>query len=229
MKVDKTISHDENSDQSPYNTNPHVNICNTFWRPSLTFHPYKHGSQTLVEFGSLWPEGEDLQVLVRDVFAQSALREAVIECAKLVLRCGPLRVLKELLRCRIIGLSQRFEPVGNTMLHIACIARNYEAVDFLVSLGISTRATDRLGRTADQICFCSRTKKSLQIRSSTPLNRPPTPASLQDKDTLFTWVKSGKNYDEIQIKLQSLEFSVNQEKNSTGDTLLHTAVRVGKN
>ncbi|XP_070570827.1 putative ankyrin repeat protein RF_0381 isoform X2 [Ptychodera flava] len=223
------IGRDDDDDAkklAEYNINPHVNICNTFWRPNLTFHPHHYGG-ILVAFESLWPNGEDLRVLVRDVFAQSALREAVIECAKLVLRCGPVRVLKELLRCRIIGLSQRFEPLGNTMLHLACIARNQEAVTYLLSQGISTKHTDKFGRTAEQVCFCSKTKRLLTVRSITPMKRPNTPASLQDKDTLFELITHSKSYDEIQIKLQSLDFDINKERNNDGDTLFHSAVRVG--
>ncbi|XP_077997717.1 uncharacterized protein LOC144450849 [Glandiceps talaboti] len=113
------------------------------------------------------------------------------------------------------------------MLHLACIARNMDAVTFLLSSGINTKHTDKLGRIAEQVCFCSKTKRLLTIRAATPMKRPATPASLQDKDTLFDLVERSKSYDEIQIKLQSLEFDINQERNAGGETLLHCAVRVG--
>ena len=53
-------------------------------------------------------------------------------------------------------------------------------------------------------------------------------ASLQDKDTIFKLASNPKYFDEIQKKLQSLDFNVNTECDTNGDFLLHIVCRRGE-
>jgi hypothetical protein len=77
-------------------------ICNTFWRPQLTFNPYIHGDE-VVDFGSLWPDQNMLKGLLEEAYQATSLRRSVLDICKLVLRCGPMRVLQTLVTLRIIG------------------------------------------------------------------------------------------------------------------------------
>ncbi|CAH1788028.1 unnamed protein product [Owenia fusiformis] len=206
-----------------------LSVCNTFWRPALTFSPYKYGDMVL-EFGDIWPDDSTLPGLMKEAFQMTALRRSVLEICKLVLRCGPLRVLKLLLEQRVIGIDQVFEN-GSSMLHIACIARNSDAVQHLCSLGINPKIQDKYGRTADQVLFCPKIRKLLPARylMSPPRDgrRSQPPASMHDKETMFQMAHSVKDVDELEIKLQTLDFDVNSETNSKGDYLIHVAAREG--
>ncbi len=77
-------------------------ICNTFWRPSLSFNAYKYGDP-LVDFGSLWPDDVTLRALLVEGYQAIELRKSIIQLCLLVLRCGPLRVLQCMLELRLIG------------------------------------------------------------------------------------------------------------------------------
>ena len=78
-----------------------LNICNVFWRPKLACHPFQFGDQ-LVSFGELWP-GEDRLAPLVSCFMGPEMQDAVIDCCMLALRCGPVRVLKQLVEQKIIG------------------------------------------------------------------------------------------------------------------------------
>lgn len=82
-----------------------LNLCNVFWRPNLACHPFEYGD-AVVSFGSLWPEDERLAPLV-SCFMGPEMQDAVVDCCMLVLRCGPLRVLKQLLEQKIVGKDHR--------------------------------------------------------------------------------------------------------------------------
>ena len=79
-----------------------LNICNTFWRPSLTFNSHQYGDAVL-DFGALWPSEETLGNLMQEVYQATPLRKCVLDVCKLALRCGPVRLLKVLVESRIIG------------------------------------------------------------------------------------------------------------------------------
>ncbi|XP_019637499.1 PREDICTED: serine/threonine-protein phosphatase 6 regulatory ankyrin repeat subunit B-like [Branchiostoma belcheri] len=217
----------------PQRVSPEESICNTFWRPRLTFHSFQHG-RSLVDFGSLWPDGDHLRILVGEIHTNTSLQGAVLYLCKLVLRCGPVRVLKALVEQKIIGPDQRFEPLGGTMMHLACVAQNPEAVSYLTSVGVNLKAQDRNGRTADQVCYCPRTRKILQpFKSAMQAVAQPSPrkksvayVSVQQKQDIFSLAEEG-HYDELQIKLQTMEFEVNNEKSAEGDLLIHIAAAGG--
>ena len=86
---------------SQYEVDVFTNISNLFWKPGLTFHPYKFGD-CLVGFGSLWPTEEDLDGLLTDL-CETTLRRSVLDLARLVMYCGPPRALRALLGLNIIG------------------------------------------------------------------------------------------------------------------------------
>ncbi|XP_066263676.1 ankyrin-2-like isoform X2 [Branchiostoma lanceolatum] len=217
----------------PQRVSPEDSICNTFWRPRLTFHSFQHG-RSLVDFGSLWPDGDHLRILVGEIHTNTSLQGAVLYLCKLVLRCGPVRVLKALVEQKIIGPDQRFEPLGGTMMHLACVARNPEAVSYLTSVGVNLKAQDRNGRTADQVCYCPKTRKILQpFKSAMQAVAQPSPrkksiayVSVQQKQDIFSLAEEG-HFDELQIKLQTMEFDVNNEKSAEGDLLIHIAAAGG--
>ncbi|XP_064646127.1 uncharacterized protein LOC135499321 [Lineus longissimus] len=204
-------------------------ICNTFWRPHLTFNPYKHGDD-VVEFGSLWPDQNTLKSLLVEAYQATSLRRSVLDICKLVVRCGPVRVLETLVNSRIISIDQLFEN-GCSLLHLACLARNYEAVSYLISAGVSQKILDKYGRTASQLCFDPRLRRQLapQFRGGKFANlcQSLKPVSMHDKETIFMLATSSKDYDELQNKLQSLAFDVNQEINRHGDYLIHVIARQG--
>lgn len=78
-----------------------ASIANVFWRSQLTFSPYVHGDATL-KFGDLWPEDDQLTSIL-ECFKAEEMRGVAIDCCKLVLRCGPIRVLDKMLKLNIIG------------------------------------------------------------------------------------------------------------------------------
>ena len=80
-----------------YNT-----ICTVFWKLSLTMNQYRCGDQP-VDFGSLWPDHDEIQVLLLEAYQNTPVRRCVMELTRMVLRCGPLRVLKALLDLNVIG------------------------------------------------------------------------------------------------------------------------------
>ncbi|XP_041374461.1 ankyrin-3-like isoform X2 [Gigantopelta aegis] len=119
------------------------------------------------------------------------------------------------------------------MLHLACLSRNLDAMQFLINANITPNLRDRNGCTADQVCFCPQMKKQLPPRylvhkeanAREPAMR--LKPSLQDKDTIFSLARNPKFYTEIQKKLQMFDFNVNTECDSNGDFLLHIAVKGG--
>ncbi|CAH1249192.1 ANK2 [Branchiostoma lanceolatum] len=231
--MDSTQSESFPGAVQPQRVSPEDSICNTFWRPRLTFHSFQHG-RSLVDFGSLWPDGDHLRILVGEIHTNTSLQGAVLYLCKLVLRCGPVRVLKALVEQKIIGPDQRFEPLGGTMMHLACVARNPEAVSYLTSVGVNLKAQDRNGRTADQVCYCPKTRKILQpFKSAMQAVAQPSPrkksiayVSVQQKQDIFSLAEEG-HFDELQIKLQTMEFDVNNEKSAEGDLLIHIAAAGG--
>lgn len=74
-------------------------LANIFWRAKLSCHPF-HVGNPLVTFSDLWPE--EVKDLI-SCFKEPELQDSVVTCCKLVLRCGPIRVLRELLDQRIIS------------------------------------------------------------------------------------------------------------------------------
>lgn len=76
-------------------------IANVFWRPQLTFHPFKYGDD-LVEFDDLWPKGDHLGTVL-ECFKSGDMRDVAMDCGKLLLRCGPTRALEKMVQMNIIG------------------------------------------------------------------------------------------------------------------------------
>ena len=85
-----------------YTFNPHMVICNSFWKSSLTLNNFKYGDP-LVDFGSLWPEDAQVQRLLLEMHQATSLRKAGGDLLRLSLRCGPLRVLRSFVELGIIG------------------------------------------------------------------------------------------------------------------------------
>ncbi|XP_072034859.1 uncharacterized protein [Amphiura filiformis] len=220
----ESLNHIEQQPSGPL-PSVELNICNVFWRPNLACHPFEYGD-TLVSFGELWPAEDRLAPLV-SCFVGPEMQDAVVDCCILVLRCGPVRVLKQLLDQKIIGLDQTFEH-GMTMLHIACLASNPEAVAFLISRGIDFKRSDKTGRTADIYCFTSKTRKALPARYHAGVRSlKKRPSSAHDKKTIFDLARNPACLEELQFKLHTMEFDVNHDRNARGDLLIHIAVKSG--
>ncbi|XP_074651870.1 uncharacterized protein LOC141906456 isoform X2 [Tubulanus polymorphus] len=224
------FEHSESSSTNVYLLDHHSEesasaICNTFWRPSLTFNTYSHGDD-LIKFTSLWPKENVLPALLLEAYHSTSLRKSILEISKLVIRCGPVSVLKSLLDLHIIGLDQRFED-GYTMLHLACIARNDECVSYLCSSGISMKLQDKYGRTADQVCNDSKTRRLLPSRSMKSQRFSIKPVSLHEKEAMFQTVLNPRSYNNLQIRLQTSAFDVNKEVDCHGDFLIHIVARGG--
>lgn len=84
------------------NTDGYTFICNVFWKLSLTLNLYQCGNP-LVDFGSLWPGDEELQGILFEAYRVPVVRNCALDLARLVVRCGPIRVLKALIDLNIIG------------------------------------------------------------------------------------------------------------------------------
>lgn len=92
-------------------------ICDVFWRPGLSFCPYEWGTSKPFQWSDLWMKGGGLRGLIMDTYCQDNLDipdggsleeeeqndQELVELIKLVLRCGPVRVIKCLLSMNIIG------------------------------------------------------------------------------------------------------------------------------
>ncbi|XP_025086256.1 ankyrin-1-like isoform X4 [Pomacea canaliculata] len=132
------------------------------------------------------------------------------------------------------GVDQRLDN-GTGMLHLAVLAQNTEAVQYLTSAKISPKLQDKSGSTADQVCFNNTVKRHLppkyllrrEVRQLNDSKMVPIKPSLQDKDVIFKLAANPKYFDEIQKKLQTLDFNVNTECDSSGDFLLHLVCRRG--
>lgn len=85
----------------------HVNICNIFWKSSLTFHPYRHG-KPLVDFGSLWPDGNGLALLLLETYAAFGVNKSCQDLLLLVIRCGPIRVMKMMIQMSLVGKGHQY-------------------------------------------------------------------------------------------------------------------------
>ncbi|XP_070186884.1 ankyrin-1-like isoform X2 [Littorina saxatilis] len=90
------------------------------------------------------------------------------------------------------------------------------------------------GNTADQLCYGSGIRRHLppkyQLRRESRQSadgKMVVKPSLQDKDTIFKLAANPKYFDEIQKKLQTLDFNVNTECDTNGDFLLHIVCRRG--
>ncbi|KAJ8320394.1 hypothetical protein KUTeg_001981 [Tegillarca granosa] len=71
----------------------HLNICNTFWRPSLSMNQYIHGDPA-VEFDTLWPDNSSLKDLLQDGIQNTALRAAISDMTYISVICGPPYMIK---------------------------------------------------------------------------------------------------------------------------------------
>ncbi|XP_071943055.1 uncharacterized protein [Antedon mediterranea] len=209
---------------SPVQQNADINICNAFWRPSLKCHPFQYGDQ-LVSFESLWPDDERLKALV-EVFKAPEMRAFLPECCKLVTKCGPTRLLKQLVKQKIIDVNHKLD--GSTLLHLSCLAGNHKAVSFLQSANASNKKKDKNGNTPDQVCFCAHTRTFLGKSYTTPSKLPKRKqCTMQDHKTIFELVRSPKNADDLLFKLQMFQFDVNNEKDARGELLIHYITRGG--
>lgn len=218
----------------PRREQSHEDPRNIFWTPSLSFHPYQHGDK-LVEFSDLWPSMVELQEHFQNSGIQhTILRDlAVLDLCKLAITCGPVRLLRCLIELQLVRVDQ-FVENGTGMLHLAVLAHNPEAIQYLTATKISPKLRDRAGNTADQVCFSSVVKrhlppKYLLNRESRQVgdNKMVLKPSLQDKDIIFKLAADPKCFDEIQKKLQSLDFNVNTECDTSGDFLLHIVCKKG--
>ncbi|XP_030829986.1 serine/threonine-protein phosphatase 6 regulatory ankyrin repeat subunit B isoform X3 [Strongylocentrotus purpuratus] len=196
-------------------------LANIFWRAKLSCHRF-HVGNPLVTFSDLWPE--EVKDLI-SCFKDPELQDSVVTCCKLVLRCGPIRVLRELLDQRIINIDQRLEE-GLGLLHYAVLACNDEAVSFLCSRGASVKQQDKLGRTVDQVCYCSRTRRCLPTRYHGSSFRKKQ-GSFHDKKVIFEYVQQPDRFNDLQIQIQSMDFDINHDKDQKGNLLLHAAVKGG--
>ncbi|XP_072180805.1 uncharacterized protein [Diadema setosum] len=201
-------------------------IANIFWRAKLSCHSFYVGDP-LVTFGDLWPSDGHLQDLI-SCFKGPELQNAVVTCCQLVLRCGPTRVLQELLDQTIVNIDQRLEA-GMGLLHYACLACNGEAVSFLCSRGASIKQQDKFGRTPEQLCFCSKTRRCLPTRYQGNSFRKKQPSSFHDKKVIFELVKQPDKFNDLQIQIQTMDFDINhdRDRDQDGNLLLHAAVKEG--
>ncbi|XP_059173061.1 serine/threonine-protein phosphatase 6 regulatory ankyrin repeat subunit B-like isoform X2 [Physella acuta] len=209
------------------------NPRNIFWIPTLSFHPYQVGEPP-VTFSSLWPKYKDL----REHFQNSGIQksvlsaDAVFDLCTLACTCGPTHLLQCLIDLQLIRVDQPLNN-GSGLLHLAVLAHNTEAVDYLMTARISPRLKDNQGLTADQVCWSSAVRKHMAPRyllnKDFSKERAHLMPSLQDKDTIFKMASDAKYFVDIQKKLQTLDFNVNTECDNNGDFLLHIAVKAGLN
>ena len=80
----------------------HYNICNTFWRPSLSMNSYVHGDAQL-EYTSLWQSETLLMNWLRDAMQNTILKTAILELALLSVIAGPLHLLKCLINLKLVS------------------------------------------------------------------------------------------------------------------------------
>ncbi|PVD38559.1 hypothetical protein C0Q70_01175 [Pomacea canaliculata] len=189
-----------------------------------------------VEFTDLWPNLSELRQHFQNSGIQhTVIRDlAILDLCKLAIVCGPVRLLRCLVELELVRVDQRLDN-GTGMLHLAVLAQNTEAVQYLTSAKISPKLQDKSGSTADQVCFNNTVKRHLppkyllrrEVRQLNDSKMVPIKPSLQDKDVIFKLAANPKYFDEIQKKLQTLDFNVNTECDSSGDFLLHLVCRRG--
>jgi hypothetical protein len=86
----------------------HLNVCNTFWRPSLSLNQQNYANRRtcykyLVDFESLWPEENSLRSLLTDGIQNTALHDAISELALLAVVCGPVHLLESLINLSLVS------------------------------------------------------------------------------------------------------------------------------
>lgn len=111
-------------------TRPLYELATAFWGAQLRFNSFRFGN-SLVDFDSLWPSGEELRRAVED-FRRSELEYCVLDCCLLTVMCGPVRVLRAMLQAKVVPVDQTFQPHGVTLLHMACVAQSPETVTMLL-------------------------------------------------------------------------------------------------
>lgn len=120
-----------------------------FWGSRLRARPFHDGDQPM-EYDSLWPSGGELKRAVQD-FNESELEYAMLDCCRLTVLCGPVRVLREMVEAKIVGVDQMFQPHGVTLLHMACVAQLPDMVSMLLDNKASNKK-DLLGKSTDPCC-----------------------------------------------------------------------------
>ena len=84
-------------------TDTNITICTVFWKLSLTMNQFRCGDRP-VDFGSLWPDRQDLQVLLLEAaYNRTPVHACIPDLTRIALRCGPLRVLKALIDLNLIS------------------------------------------------------------------------------------------------------------------------------
>lgn len=205
-------------------------ISTVFWKASLSFNEYKHGSEWL-DFKSLWPSVSTVRTLLQDCIEETGLRGALWELCSLVVAGGPVSVLQALLDMKYIRIDCQFENDAG-LLHLACVLQNMEAVQLITQYGVSVKLKDKSGKTAEVVCQCPKIRKQLPSKLQTSfladrnkVNSTLKPG-LQDKDAIFRLASNPKCLYELQKKLQTFDFHVNEETKA-GDCLVHVASKAG--
>ena len=109
---------------------PLDSLAVAFWASRLRTIEHHHDGDELVDYESLWPSGPELERAIKD-FNESDLAHALLDCCRLTVLCGPVRVLRALLEAKIVGVDQMFQPHGVTLMHMACVAQIPEMVGML--------------------------------------------------------------------------------------------------
>lgn len=116
-------------------------LYSVMWGPALQSVPYRNG-QNVIPFSSLWPERRKLESYIDD-FDQSKLQHIILECCRWALSCGIARLLRTLVDRQLVPVDEAFQPGRLTMLHMSCIFRNTEAVEFLCDRSASWKRDDK--------------------------------------------------------------------------------------
>ncbi|XP_052243498.1 serine/threonine-protein phosphatase 6 regulatory ankyrin repeat subunit B-like isoform X2 [Dreissena polymorpha] len=201
-------------------------ICKIFWMACLGFSEYQFGKE-LVKFVSLWPTGSKLDSILDLAVEKLGQREAVWDLCDLVLADGPATLLRSLLDKSVMRVDSLIEGDGS-LLHLACVLQNMEAIQVLTQYPINHKLKDRSGNTADMVCFNSTLRKQLPKRYQHQNKSLSTLSPcLQDKEDIFKLAATPNSLYDLQKKLQMFQFPINDEKNRDGDFLIHIACRTG--
>ncbi|XP_065187082.1 uncharacterized protein LOC135817769 [Sycon ciliatum] len=202
-----------------------------FWGSKLRMSGYTDGDQ-LVDYDSLWPSGCDLRNAVED-FRQSELEYAVLDCCRLTVLCGPVRVLKALLTAKIVSVDQMFQPHGVTLMHMACVAQLPDVVTMLKEFKPANKP-DLLNRTAQELCLDRATRERLSAvrRVGGALRRAGSRASSAvaknlAKGEIFQMAAEPMKCVELLIQMQRLDFEVDAEKDDDGNCVVHLVTSCG--
>ena len=104
----------------------------SIWGPELRCWQRDEPNAPPPTWSRLWSNEQRLRALFKDIPATER-RSVAQRCCQMALACGPSRVLAFLLDDGLVKPNATFRPDNVTLLHLACLFRNADAVKLLAN------------------------------------------------------------------------------------------------